>query len=346
MECFAFWESWRPSSTPINRALLAKRDDLQKQIDGYYQQKRQAGWSPSTASAEQDAAELESFLVSIGYLGADTGVDFEMNTPVLDPEMDQNGPELVTPVTNASMAVGGANARWGSLYDAYFLSDIRPEIDRASQRPARLRMVVEETNAFLDEHVAAWQGGNGFGSFAAFRVDQTFAGAYELVGITAGGAAARLEDASKFIGFNLDEQQELSEFFLADNGLRLQFQLYPGGRVNEENGQFKDLIVESAITNIVDFEDAVAVVDAEDLVEGLRNYLGLIRGSLLAHSSRGNLKTMNSDKVYTDAAGNRATLKATSLMSVRNVSLHIYTGAVKVDEKTYRNACLACGSPH
>ncbi len=316
---------------PVNRALLAKRDDFQKQIDGYYQQKRQAGWSPSPASAEQDAAELESFLVSIGYLVGDPGVDFEMNTPALDLEMDQNGPELVTPVTNASMAVGGANARWGSLYDAYFLSDIKPEIDRASQRPARLRMVVEETNAFLDEHVAAWQGGNGFGSFPAFRVDQTSNGAYELVGMTASGAAARLEDASKFIGFNLDDQQELSEFFLEDNGLRLQFQLYPGGRVNEENGQFKDLIVESAITNIVDFEDAVAVVDAEDLVEGLRNYLGLIRGSLLAHSSRGNLKTMNSDKAYTDAAGNRATLKATSLMSVRNVSLHIYTGAVKVD---------------
>ena len=219
---------------PINRALLAKRDDFQKRIDGYYQQKRQAGWSPSTASAEQDAADLESFLVSVGYLGGDPGVDFEMNTPVLDPEMDQNGPELVTPVTNASMAVGGANARWGSLYDAYFLSDIRPEIDRASQRPARLRMVVEETNAFLDEHVAAWQGGNGFGSFPAFRVDQTSAGAHELLGITVGGAATRLEDASKFIGFNLDDQQELSEFFLADNGLRLQFQLYPGGRVNEE----------------------------------------------------------------------------------------------------------------
>jgi malate synthase len=245
--------------------------------------------------------------------------------------MDQSGPELVTPVTNASMAVGGANARWGSLYDAYFLSDIHPEIDRQTQRPARLRMVVEETNAFLDQHVSAWQNGVGFDSIVSYSVAQNAGGQYELIGRTSGGEEVRLQHPEKFIGFNLDESQQLAEFFLEDNGLGIQMQLYEGGAVDPDNGQFKDLLVESAVTNIVDFEDAVAVVDADDLVEGLRNYLGLIRGSLLAHSSRGNLKTMNSDKAYTDAAGNRATLKATSLMSVRNVSLHIYTGAVKVD---------------
>ena len=92
---------------PPNRALLERRESVQQQIDAYYQDKRAAGWSPSQESPEQDAADLEQFLISIGYLLPDRPVDFEMTTPQLDPEMDLNGPELVTPVSNASMAVGG-----------------------------------------------------------------------------------------------------------------------------------------------------------------------------------------------------------------------------------------------
>ena len=101
--------------------------------------------------------------------------------------------------------------------------------------------------------------------------------------------------------------------------MRVQIQLYEGGRVHAENGQFKDLIVESAVTNIVDFEDSVAIVDAEDMVVGLRNYLGLLRGDLQGLGSQGNSKTLNSDKGYVDPSGVRQSLKATSLMSVRNV---------------------------
>ncbi len=313
---------------PRNRELLAKRADFQRKIDDYYLEKRRAGWSPSQDTAEEDAAEIAKFLVDIGYLEADRPLDFEMTTPQLDPEMDQSGPELVTPVTNASMAVGGANARWGSLYDAYFLSDIHSEINRAEQRPARLRMVVEETNAFLDQHVTAWQGGVSFDAVKSYSVSQTSGGRYELVGRTAAGNEVLLEHPEKFIGFNFDGNGQLADFFLEDNGLRIQIQLYDGGTVDPDNGQFRDLFVESAVTTIVDFEDAVAVVDADDLVEGLQNYLGLIRGSLQAQNSRGNLKTMNSDKNYTDVNGQAQTLKATSLMSVRNVSIHIHTDAV------------------
>ena len=313
---------------PKNQELLAKRGFYQRQIDSYYQGKMEAGWRPTPESAEQDAQDLEAQMVRCGYLGPEQPLDFEMTTPQLDREMDQSGPELVTPVTNASMAVGGANARWGSLYDAYFLSDIHPEIDRQTQRPARLRMVVEQTNAFLDQHVSAWQNGVGFDSITSYSVNQNPAGLYELIGRTADGEALRLRRPEKFIGFNLDESQQLAEFFLEDNGLGIHMQLYEGGTVDPDNSQFKDLLVESAVTNIVDFEDAVAVVDAADLVEGLRNYLGLVRGSLLAHSSRGNLKTMNSDKSYRDVNGAGQKLKATSLMSVRNVSLHIDTDAV------------------
>ena len=314
---------------PPNRALLEKRASVQQQIDQYYQDKRLGGWGPSRDSQEQDAAELEQFLVGLGYLQPDRPVDFQMTTPQLDPDMDQNGPELVTPVSNASMAVGGANARWGSLYDSYFLSDIHPEIDRQEQRPARLQMVVEETNAFLDQHIVQWEDANGIGDMQSFSVRETSGGGHELVGHT-GDGEARLSDSTKFYGFNLRPNGDLDEFYLEDNGLRTLFQLYEGGKVNEDNGQFRDLLVESAITNIVDFEDAVAVVDAEDLVVSLRNYLGLIRGDLVGFGSRGNRKALNSDRTCTGADGQPKTLKATSLMSVRNVSLHMYTGIAKV----------------
>jgi malate synthase len=316
---------------PRNQELLDIRAAYQAKIDAYYQEKTGKGWRPTPESADEDAGDFERFLVDIGYLKPYKPIDFQMTTPQLDPEMEQNGPELVTPVNNASMAVGGANARWGSLYDAYFLSDIHPEIDRDLQRPARLCMVVGEINAFLDEHVASWEGNVRFGDISTYSLVKNTQGKYELLGRTLGGKEVRLQNPDKFIGFNLNEGQELSEFFLVDNGLRIQIQLYEGGNVNSENGQFKDLFVESAITNIIDFEDSVTVVDAEDMVMAMRNYLGLIRGDLVARGSRNNLKTINSDKTMTDVEGNDQILKATSLMSVRNVSLHMYTDVVTVD---------------
>ena len=316
---------------PRNQELLEARSQHQERVDQYYREKRRAGSQPTPESAEQDAAELERFLVEIGYLQPAKTPEFTMSTPALDAEMDLNGPELVTPVTNASMAVGGANARWGSLYDAYFLSDINPEIDRESRRPERLRMVVEETNSFLEQHVAPWEGEVAYDDIRSYSVTRNPAGEYELVGHTADGSTARLADGSRFVGFNLNAAQDLAEFFLEDNGLKIQVQLYEGGKVHEENGQFRDLFVESAVTNIVDFEDAVSIVDAEDMTLALRNYLRLIRGDLEAHGSRGSLKTINSDKTYVDVRGNQQTAKATSLMSVRNVSLHMYTDMITLD---------------
>ena len=315
---------------PRNRELLSSREAVQKQIDDYFIGKRGQGWRPIAESAAPDAQDLERFLVEIGYLSDQPGADLTMTTPQLDPEMDQNGPELVTPVTNASMAVGGANARWGSLYDAYFLSDIHPEIERQTQRDRRLRMVVEETNTFLDQHVAQWDSGAGFGDMVSYAVKPSASGRQELVGLTREGIEQRLRAPDQFLGFNRDDNNDLADFFLEHNGLRIQIQLYEGGQVHSGNGQFKDLIVESAVTNIVDFEDSVAIVDAEDMVVGLRNYLGLLRGDLQGFGSQGNSKTLNSDKGYDDPSGVRQSLKATSLMSVRNVSLHMYTGMVRL----------------
>ncbi len=316
---------------PTNLELLARRDDVQRKIDDYYIAKRAGGWQPTEESAAADALDLERFLLEIGYLPAAQDVDFTMTTPQLDPEMDLNGPELVTPVTNASMAVEGANARWGSLYDAYFLSDIHSEIDRETQRPARLRMVVEETNQFLTQYVARWENGAAFDDIAAYRVEQDAAGKFQLRGINAAGQEHNLVEPDKFVGFNLDESGQLAEFLLENNGLKIVFQLYQGGKTDPDNGQFRDLIVESAVTNIVDFEDAVAVVDAEDMVAGLRNWLGLVKGDLTAYGSRGILKTINSDRTCLDVFGQPQTLKATSLMLVRNVSLHIYTDMVELN---------------
>ena len=316
---------------PRNRDLLAQRDEAQKQIDDYFIARRAAGWSPTRASADADALAFEDFLVGIGYLEPQPDAGFTMTTPQLDPEMDQNGPELVTPVTNASMAVGGANARWGSLYDAYYLSDIHPEIDRQTQHAARLRMVVEETNRFLDRYVAQWEGGATIDDIVSYKTMRDNRGRYQLIGLNSANEEFTLRDSAKFVGFNLDDDGQLADFFLENNGLKIEFQLYEGGRVHPEIGQFKDLFVESAVTNIVDFEDAVAIVDAEDMVAGLRNYLGLMRGDLHAYGSRGNLKTINSDKTSLDVFGNLQAFKATSLMSVRNVSLHMYTGMARLD---------------
>ena len=317
---------------PKNRELLAKRADRQSTIDEYYIGKRKAGWKPTAESSALDAAEVGKFLVDKGYLAPENPIAFTMTTPQLDPEMSQNGPELVTPVNNASMAVGGANARWGSLYDALFLSDIDQEIDRETRRVERLQMVVDRVNDFLDGHVAQWRNGLSFNDFVAYSVRPDPEGKYEFFGHAADGGEANLRDPAKFVGFNQHEGQ-LTEFFLDDNGLKIQFQLYEGGKVDAENGQFKDLVVESAITNIVDFEDAVAIVDAEDMVLALRNYLGLIRGDLQAYSSRGTLKTIDSDKTYMDVNGVTQTVKGTSLMSVRNVSLHMYTDMVSVEDR-------------
>ena len=314
---------------PENQELLDKRTSRQAKIDGYYQAKRKSGWKPTADSAAADAVALGQFLVDEGHLEPESAVYVGMTTPELDFEMSQNGPELVTPVNIASMAVGGANARWGSLYDAYFLSDINSEIDRDSSRAERLQMVVDRTNEYLDSHVAQWENGVGFNDLVAYLVSKDSDGKYSLRGQTKDGAEAGLQDSAKFVGFNLEGNQ-LSEFFLEDNGMKLQFQLYEGGKVDAENGQFKDLIVESAVTNIVDFEDAVAIVDAEDMVLALRNYLGLIRGDLQAHSSRGALKAINPDLSYIGVDGSSQTAKGTSLMSVRNVSLHMYTDMVKV----------------
>ena len=315
---------------PKNAELLDKRTARQASIDQYYLAKRKAGWKPTADSAANDAVELGQFLVDQGYLEPESTVQVDMTTPELDFEMSQNGPELVTPVNIASMAVGGANARWGSLYDAYFLSDINAEIDRDSSRDERLQMVVDRTNEYLDSHVAQWENGLGFNDLVSYSVSQNTAGGHILKGRTSDGTETGLQDPAKFVGFNQAGDQ-LTEFFLEDNGLKIQFQLYEGGKVNADNGQFKDLVVESAVTNIVDFEDAVAIVDADDMVLALRNYLGLIRGDIQAQSSRGALKTVNPDISFTGADGSAQTAKGSSLMSVRNVSLHMYTDMVKVD---------------
>ncbi len=318
---------------PRNLELLEKRTSRQAKIDQYYLANRKAGWKPTLESAAKDASELGQFLVDEGYLDAEpapgSATDFSMTTPELDLEMSQNGPELVTPVNIASMAVGGANARWGSLYDAYFLSDINLEIDRESNRDERLQMVVDRTNEYLSSDVAQWANGLGFKDFVSYSVSPDSSGKQVLQARTSDGTVVGLQHPPKFIGFNQDGDQ-LTEFFLDDNNLKIQFQLYEGGTVNKENGQFRDLIVESAVTNIVDFEDAVAIVDGEDMVQALRNYLGLIRGDIQAQSSRGALKTMNSDIDFIGVDGVPQTAKATSLMSVRNVSLHMYTDMVKV----------------
>ena len=153
---------------PKNAELLDKRTARQASIDQYYVKKRKIGWEPTVDSAAADAVEFGQFLVDEGYLEPEVSVHVRMTTPELDYEMSQNGPELVTPVNIASMAVGGANARWGSLYDAYFLSDINSEIDRDSSRDDRLQMLGDRTNEYPPSDVSQWATGPGFNALVAF----------------------------------------------------------------------------------------------------------------------------------------------------------------------------------
>ena len=316
-----------------NQELLNRRKDVQDKIDDYYIQKRESAWEATIENAEQDAADLEEFLIGIGYIPSVSNPNFRMTTPSLDAEMDQNGPELVTPVSNASMAVGGANARWGSLYDAYFLSDIESEIDKDSQRSERLQMVVDSTNSFLDKWIVKWDGNLKFGDMCCYSITTNSSGVSKLLGHPKNGEPVSLLDETKFKGYNLDDNGNLSNFLLTDNGLCIQCFLHEDGKVDPNNGQFKDLIVESAVTNIIDFEDAVSIVDVDDMVDAFRNYMQLIRGDLRAYGSKGNAKSINSDKTYIDVYGNEQKLKGTCLLSVRNVSLHMYTDVVRVNGK-------------
>jgi|TARA_B100002003_G_scaffold235602_1_gene250784 malate synthase len=312
-----FWsklESLLEVMVPRNRALLAKRDDLQRQIDE---------WHRENAGQPHDAADYLSFLKDIGYL-VEEGDDFEIQTQDVDDEIALvAGPQLVVPIMNARFALNAANARWGSLYDALYGTDVISETAGAqkgrSYNPVRGEKVIAYASGFLDEVVPL---------AGAKHADVT-----EYL-IQNGKLLARTESGETFLstvtqlaGYSGDAAKPTG-ILLKNNGLHLELQIDrtdPIGR--DHQAGVKDVLMEAAITTIQDCEDSVAAVDAEDKAIVYRNWLGLNRGDLAEEFEKGGKtirRCMNPDREYNGPNGEALSLHGRSLLLIRNVG-HLMT---------------------
>ena len=311
--------------TPRNQELLDRRQELQTQIDKWHRHRVVGGFT---------AEEYKRFLTDIGYLLPDPE-DFTITTSGVDREITSTaGPQLVVPVLNARFAVNAANARWGSLYDALYGTDVISE-DGGAERgggynAVRGERVIAYARRFLDDVVPLVEGS--YTSATAFRVEDG------LLRVTLADASEQgLADPAQFVGFTGDATAPDS-VLLVNHGLHIEIVIDPGSRIGSTDpAGIKDVLLESAVTTIMDFEDSVAAVDAEDKVLGYRNWLGLNRGDLTAEVSKSGTtftRALNPDRSYIAASSTAQgsdpdtpetfTLPGRSLLFVRNVG-HLMT---------------------
>ncbi|EPR43791.1 Malate synthase G [Desulfovibrio sp. X2] len=302
-----------------NRQLLARRDELQAAIDG---------WHREHAGKPHDAGAYEAFLREIGYLLPE-GPDFSITTEGVDPEIATiAGPQLVVPVTNARYALNAANARWGSLYDALYGTDVIPEEQGAEKglgyNPGRGAKVIAYAAAFLDRAAPLAEGSHA--QAARYLVED---GARLVVELQ-GGRRVALADPGQFVGFL--GGAEPSAVLLRNNGLHIELAVDRAHPVGSQSPSgVKDVILEAAVTTILDCEDSVAVVDGEDKAQAYGNLLGLFRGDLSTEFVKGGKKlvrSLNADRVYTAPGGGEFVLPGRSLLLVRNVGHLMTTDAV------------------
>ncbi|WP_323154446.1 malate synthase G [Pseudomonas alvandae] len=300
---------------PKNKALLAKRDDFQARIDA---------WHQARAGQAHDAVAYKAFLQDIGYLLPEAA-DFQATTQNVDDEIARMaGPQLVVPVMNARFALNASNARWGSLYDALYGTDAISEADGAEKgkgyNKVRGDKVIAFARAFLDE-AAPLAAGSHVDSTAYKIVDG------KLVVTLKGGSNSGLRDDAQLIGFQGDASAPTA-VLLKHNGLHFEIQIDASTPVGQTDAAgVKDILMEAALTTIMDCEDSVAAVDADDKVVIYRNWLGLMKGDLAEQVAKGGqtfTRTMNPDRVYTAADGSSVTLHGRSLLFVRNVG-HLMT---------------------
>ncbi len=321
----AFWHALAgivQNLGPLNRQLLEKRNELQHRIDTWCQQ----------GGAQVDQRD---FLEEIGYLEVPVD-DFTVATAAVDPEIAQvAGPQLVVPVDNARYALNAANARWGSLYDALYGTDVIPETEGRTRdgtyNPVRGDAVVVWTEQFLDK-IFPWQAGS-HRDIHTYRVTR-HNGAWQLEGVTAAGAVTVLADPGQYRG-HVQAADHLSALLLCHHNLHVELQFdrsHPVGQLHPAG--LKDVILESAVTTIQDMEDSVAAVDTEDKVLVYRNWTGIMQGQLeatFAKDGRTMTRRLNPDRHYTAPDGSPLTLPGRSLLLVRNVGLHMYTDMVTTD---------------
>ncbi|MBU5211600.1 malate synthase G [Heyndrickxia oleronia] len=318
-----FWnglETLIKDLSPKNRALLAQRDDLQNKINAWHRENQ-----------EFDFHKYQSFLQEIGYLEPEVE-DFNILIEYVDDEVAiQAGPQLVVPVDNARYALNAANARWGSLYDALYGTDAISEEAGAQQEgsynPIRGEKVIQFAREFLDQ-VVPLKGASHSDATKYFIVDG------KLTILLRNGQMTSLQDESKCIGYK-GTTEEPSTILLKNNKLHLEIQIDPTHPIGQtDQAGIKDILLESALTTIMDCEDSVAAVDAEDKVLVYRNWLGLMKGDLSATFKKGDqiiTRTLNSDRLYTSLTGEEVRLKGRSLMFVRNVG-HLMTSNMILDQ--------------
>jgi malate synthase len=319
LEPEAFWSALadlQERFAPRITELLARRDELQARIDTWH-----------AAHGAGKPQEYRDFLVELGYL-----LPADESTPIsvgeVDPEIAEiPGPQLVVPATVPRYALNAANARWGSLYDALYGTDALPHDHElaAGYDERRGAQVIDAADELLDELFPLAQGSHA-------QVERYTAGEQGFIAFTGTGETG-LADAAQFAGFRAPDDQGRSAVLLRRNGLHAELAVDPTHRVGRQHhAGIADVVVESAVTTIVDLEDSVATVDGEDKAEAYRTWLGLMTGELTSTFRKGNsevTREVQPDRNYTAADGSQLTLPGRSLLLVRNVGHHMTTNAVR-----------------
>jgi malate synthase len=321
-----FWSSFEEivnEFSPRNKALLQKRDDIQSQIDA---------WHIERKDQDFNSEEYKTFLTDIGYI-APRSPDFSISTNNVDPEIKTiAGPQLVVPVMNARFALNAANARWGSLYDALYGTDVISEDGGAEKvggyNPVRGDKVIDFAKNFLDETIPLDQGS--FKDILGFKfVDGNIQALLPDIGTVS------LKNPSQYIGYK-DNGNDSYDLLFKNNNLHFEIQIDPNHPIGQtDKASIKDILMESAITTIQDCEDSVAAVDGEDKTAVYRNWLGLMKGDLKESFEKNDsmmIRELDPDRAYITSEGNDLVLPGRSLMLVRNVG-HLMTNPGVLDSQ-------------